>query len=112
MRITYDAATDTAYLSLRAVRQGEPLGPTLLLEGDRDFPGAVALDFGEEDGRAVGLEFQTASACLPAELLAAAVRTDARSLADRYAERVAPRLGARLRLPGHRPTKPGRDVRH
>ena len=112
MRITYDAATDTAYLSLRAVRQGEPLGPTLLLEGDRDFPGAVALDFSVEDGRAVGLEFQMASACLPAEFLAAAERTDGRSLADRFTERVAPHLEAGLRAVGTRQGRSARDVRH
>ena len=32
MRLTYDATTDVAYLSLRAVRRGEPLGPTLLVQ--------------------------------------------------------------------------------
>jgi uncharacterized protein YuzE len=110
VRLTYDATTDVAYLSLRPVRPGELLGPTLLLERDRDFPGAMALDFGLEDGRVVGLEFQMASSCLPAALLATAERTDAEGLAARLAERVAPRLGARLRLSGHRPVQPRRDV--
>jgi uncharacterized protein YuzE len=74
MRLTYDATTDVAYLSLRPLAQGECVGPTLLLETDRAFVGFVALDFSLADGRAVGLEFQRASACLPAELLATAER--------------------------------------
>ena len=48
MRLAYDATADVAYLSLRAVRRGEPLGPTLLVEPDRDFPGLVTLDFSAE----------------------------------------------------------------
>ena len=35
MHLTYDAATDAAYLSLRPLAQGECVGPTLLLETDR-----------------------------------------------------------------------------
>ena len=81
MFFTYDATTDVAYLALRSTGPADVLGPTLLLENDRDFPGVVALDFGLLDGRVVGLEFQAASACLPAELLAAAERIDGRHLA-------------------------------
>ncbi len=110
MHLTYDATTDVAYLSLRPTRPGEPLGPTLLLEHDRDFPGAVALDFSVEDGRVIGLEFQVASACLPAELLAAAERTNGRGLAQRYDQRVAPHLAARLRSPGSQRRKGGHHV--
>jgi uncharacterized protein YuzE len=91
MRLTYDATTDVAYLSFRATGPADVLGPTLLLEHDRDFSGAVALDFGLLDGRVVGLEFQAASACLPVELLAAAERVDGEHLA-RIAEM---RLGRR-----------------
>lgn len=94
MRISYDATRDVAYLALRSLREGEHLGPTLLLETDRDFAGAVALDFSAEDGRAVGLEFQMASSCLPPALLASAERSDGRSLAARFGERVAPHLEA------------------
>ena len=112
MRLTWDASTDVAYLSLRPVRPGEMLGPTLLLENDRDFPGSVALDFSQVDGRAIGLEFQMASACLPAVLLAAAGRTDGRSLAARFDQRVAPHLAAELRSAGGRPGRRRRDVRH
>jgi uncharacterized protein YuzE len=92
MHLTYDATTDVAYLALRATGPADVLGPTLLLEHDRDFPGAVALDFGLLDGRVVGLEFQAASACLPAELLAAAERVDGEHLV-RIAEM---RLGRRV----------------
>jgi uncharacterized protein YuzE len=88
MRLTYDATTDVAYLSLRPLAQGEPVGPTLLLEEDPAFDGTVALDFSLVDGRAVGLEFLRASVCLPAELLAAAEPNDGRHLADRVAARL------------------------
>ena len=104
MHLTYDATTDVAYLSLRPVANGEPVGPTLLLETDSEFPGFVALDFSLADGRAVGLEFQRASACLPAELLATAERRDGLSLGDRFAERLPRHLaGASCpnRQPGH-----------
>jgi uncharacterized protein YuzE len=92
MRLTYDATADVAYLVLRVTGPADILGPTLLLEHDRDFAGAVALDFGLLDGRVVGLEFQAASACLPAELLLAAERIDGEHLA-RIAEM---RLGRRV----------------
>lgn len=110
MRLTYDATTDVAYLSLRPARPGELLGPTLLLEHDRDFRGAVALDFSVQDGKAVGVEFQVASACLPAELLAAAERTDGQGLADRYDDRAAPNLAAHLRSSGSQRRKGDHDV--
>jgi uncharacterized protein YuzE len=100
MRLTYDATVDVAYLSLRQVAPDELLGPTLLVEHDREFPGAVALDFSLADGRVVGLEFQRASACLPAELLAAAERTDGSSVAARLDERVLRHLEADLRALG------------
>ncbi len=102
MRLTYDATTDVAYLVLRPVRPGERLGPTLLLENDRGFAGAVALDFSEVDGRAVGLEFQMASGCLPAELIAGAERTDGASLAARLDERVAPHIPPDVSVAGDR----------
>ena len=102
MRLTYDATTDVAYLSFRATGPADVLGPTLLLEHDRDFAGAVALDFGVLDGRVVGLEFQAASACLPVELLAAAERIDGRHLA----RIVEMRLGRRAQSPrAGRPTR-------
>jgi uncharacterized protein YuzE len=37
MRLTYDATSDVAYLSLRPLAQRESVGPTLLLETDRAF---------------------------------------------------------------------------
>jgi len=112
LTLSYDAEVDVAYLTLRQLARGELLGPTLLLEHDRDFPGAVALDFGAVDGRAVGLEFQMASACLPAELLVGAARTDGQSLAARFDERVGRRFAAELRAPGGRRKPVGRDVAH
>ena len=81
MRLTYDATTDVAYLTFRATGPADVLGPTLLLETDHAFAGFVALDFSLRDGQALGLEFQMASACLPAELLAAAERVDGGHLA-------------------------------
>lgn len=65
LRLTYDATVDVAYLALRPTGPNDVLGPTLLLENDRAFGGAVAADFALADGRLVGLEFQMASACLP-----------------------------------------------
>ena len=103
MRLTYDVTTDVAYLSLRPVANGEPVGPTLLLETDDAFAGFVALDFSLADGRAVGLEFQRASACLPAELLATAERVDGRHLA-RIAEM---RFGRRVQ--SSNAARPGRS---
>lgn len=88
LKLTWDATVDVAYLTLRPTGPADVLGPTLLLEHDRAFAGAVALDFGLLDGRAVGFEFQMASACLPAELLAQAERTDATSVSDRLAARI------------------------
>lgn len=76
LRLTWDATTDVAYLSLRPAAPGTRLGPTLLVEPDPAFPGLVALDFCEGDGRVLGLEFLDASRCLPPELLAAAERVD------------------------------------
>jgi len=93
MRLTYHATTDVAYLSLRSLAAGELLGPTLLLETDREFGGAVALDFSLTDGQVVGLEFQMASACLPAELLASKGRRDGEGLSDRLEERIIRRTG-------------------
>jgi uncharacterized protein YuzE len=107
MRLTYDAATDVAYLSLRPLAHGECVGPTLLLETDRAFAGFVALDFSLADGRAVGLEFQRASACLPAELLATAERRDGQGLGDRFAER----FGRHLAGPAGSPRQTGRGRR-
>jgi uncharacterized protein YuzE len=88
LRLTYDATTDVAYLALRPTGPADLLGPTLLVEPDRSFPGVVAMDFALEDGRVVGFEFQMASATLPAELLARAERVDGRGVSDRFAERI------------------------
>ena len=76
LKLAYDAEVDVADLTLRPTGPADVLGPTLLLESDGAFTGAVAMDFGLLDGRVVGFEFQMASACLPAELLAQAERTD------------------------------------
>ena len=93
--LTWDATTDVAYLSLRDAGPADVLGPTLLLEPDRAFAGVVAMDFSLADGRVVGFEFQFASACLPAELLASAERIDGGHLT----RRTEARLGRRLRAP-------------
>ena len=111
MRLSYDAMTDIAHLTLRPISPDELLGPTLLLENDREFPGAVAVDFSLSDGRVVGLEFQNASACLPADLLAGAVRDDGMNAERRLGERVLRRLGTGLRVTGGRPAA-GRDRSH
>lgn len=87
-KLTWDAEVDVAYLTLRPTGPADVLGPTLLLEHDRAFAGAVAMDFGLLDGRVVGFEFQMASACLPAELLAQAERTDGMSVSDRLGARI------------------------
>lgn len=76
MHLTYDPAADAAYLSLRELLPGERLGPTPLLEVDREFAGTVALDFSLTTGEAVGIEFLDASRCLPAAFLATAYRLD------------------------------------
>jgi len=88
LKLTYDAIADIAYLSLRPTGRADVLGPTLLLEGDRAFAGAAAMDFGLLDSRVVGFEFQMASACLPAELLAQAERSDGRNVSDRLEARI------------------------
>jgi uncharacterized protein YuzE len=103
MRLTYDATTDVAYLYLRDVRPDELLGPTLFVEPDPEFPGFAALDFSLTDGRVVGLEFQRASACLPAELLATATRGDGQSVQQRLDERVLRRLRGSSGLTGPKP---------
>ena len=92
MHLSYDATVDVAYLSLRPLRPGEQLGPNLLMEPDRDFPGTIMLDFSADDGEVVGLEFGMASRCLPALLLATAERTDGEHLSSRLAERVTRRF--------------------
>jgi hypothetical protein len=77
VHLMYDATTDVAYLELRPTGPADEVGPTLLLfEHDPAFAGAVGLDFGMADGRAIGLEFQFASATLPPALLLAAERID------------------------------------
>ena len=87
LKLTWDATTDVAYLILAPTGSADVLGPTLLLENDREFGGAVSADFTVADGRIVGLEFQMASACLPPAMLAAAERIDGEHLARRMAER-------------------------
>jgi uncharacterized protein YuzE len=111
MHLTYDATTDVAYLSLRPLGPDEVLGPTLLIEPDRAFLGAVALDFSLADGRVVGLEFQRASASVPAELLAAAERADGTNVERRLEERLLRRLGAGFRTAGS-PRAGGRGRTH
>ena len=95
IRVTYDATTDVAYIALRATGPTDVFGPTLLLENDRAFHGAVGADFTLGDGRLVGFEVQMASRCLPAELLATAERIDGHHVALRFGERVERRLDAR-----------------
>ena len=103
MRLTYDATTDVAYLSLRDLLLEELLGPTLFVETDPEFPGFVALDFSLTDGRVVGLEFQMATACLPAELLVTAESSDGQTVQQRIDERVLRRLRRTSRVPGSTP---------
>lgn len=105
VHLVYDATLDVAYLRLRALRPGELLGPTLLLEGDPAFTGSVAVDFSLEDGVVVGLEFLDASRSLPADLLARAERSDGTNGGDRLGERVLRRLVAGLRTSA--PPRPG-----
>lgn len=90
--LTYDATTDVAYLVLVTTGPADILGPTLLLEGDAAFRGAVAADFTLADGRLVGLEFRFASASLPATWLANAERIDGDHLRRRFQERVERRI--------------------
>ena len=93
IKLTYDATTDVAYLVLAPTGSADILGPTLLLEHDPAFAGAVSADFTAADGRLVGLEFQFASACLPASWLAAAERIDG----DHLFRRMEERFGRRMR---------------
>ena len=92
LKFTYDATTDVAYLVLADIGPADVLGPTLLLESDPEFAGAVSADFTVADGRLVGLEFQKASACLPAPWLAAAERIDGEHLARRFEQRFERRM--------------------
>ena len=85
--LTYDATADVAYLVLRPTGPSDVLGPTLLLENDRAFAGAVSADFTLADGRLVGLEFRMASACLPPDLLVTAERIDGQNAMRRLDER-------------------------
>ena len=94
LNLTYDATTDVAYLVMAPTGPADVLGPTLLLEDDPEFAGAVSADFTIADGRLVGLEFQMASACLPAAWLAAAERIDGEHLARRFEQRFERRTRA------------------
>ena len=96
IRVTYDATTDVAYIALRATGPTDVFGPTLLLENDRAFHGAVGADFTLGDGRLVGFEVQMASRCLPAELLASAERIDGQHLSQMLHMRVGRRLDSRM----------------
>lgn len=93
--VTYDATTDVAYIALRSTGPADVFGPTLLLENDRAFRGAVAADFTLADGGLVGFEIQKASVCLPAELLASAQRIDGQHLSRMMDVRVGRRLDGR-----------------
>jgi uncharacterized protein YuzE len=90
--LTWDATTDVAYLTLAPTTDADRLGPTLLLENDPEFNGAVAADFTVADGRLVGLEFQMASTCLPPALLARARRIDGEHLRQRLDQRLGRQL--------------------
>ena len=90
--LTYDATTDVAYLVMAPTGPADVLGPTLLLENNAEFAGAVSADFTVADGRLVGIEFRTASACLPAPWLAAAERIDGDHLARRVEQRFERRM--------------------
>ncbi len=92
LKLTYDATTDVAYLVMAETGPADIFGPTLLLESDPEFAGAVSADFTVADGRLVGLEFQLASACLPVAWLAAAERIDGEHLARRVEERFGRRM--------------------
>ena len=91
---TYDATTDVAYLVLCPTGPADVLGPTLLLEPDKEFAGAVSADFTVADGRLVGLEFRNAAASLPGPWLLAAERIDGEHVFRRMEERVGRRLRA------------------
>ena len=98
LALTYDATVDVAYLALHPTGPADILGPTLFLEHDRAFAGVVGMDFGLIDGRVVGFEFLMASACLPAELLAAAERSDGRSVSERFGARILRGFGGGVAL--------------
>ena len=100
LTLTYDATVDVAYLTLRSTGPADVLGPTLLLEQDRAFAGVVGMDFGLIDGRVVGFEFLMASACLPAELLAAAECSDGRSVSEHLGARILRGFGGDMALGG------------
>lgn len=102
--LTYDATVDVAYLVLRPTGPGDILGPTLLLENDRAFAGAVSADFTLADARLVGLEFQMASTCLPPDLLLSAERMDGQNVLRRLDERWERRI-AMGRRPGRGPER-------
>jgi len=107
MHLTYDATTDVAYLQLRATGPQDVIGPALILEADRAFFGTVIADFLLVDGCLVGFEFLSASACLPAELLASAERIDGQHLERRFGECLG-----RLMANGMPPEKTRRARRH
>ena len=92
LRLTYDAFTDVAYLTVTATGPTDLLGPSLRVEDDAQFAGVVSVDFHVSDGRLVGLEFQSASTCLPADWLAAAERIDGEHLSRRIEQRISRRL--------------------
>ena len=94
LKLTWDATTDVADLVMAPTGPGDILGPTLLLETDPEFAGAVSADFTLADGRLVGLEFRMASACLPAAWLAAAERIDGEHAMRRFEERFDRRMRA------------------
>jgi uncharacterized protein YuzE len=106
IHLTYDGKTDVAYLQLRATGPNDVIGPALILEHDRAFPGVVIADFTLIDGVLVGLEFQFASLCLPAELLAGAERIDGQHLMRRFGEHIG-----RLLANGLPPEKKGTSSR-
>ncbi len=88
MHLTYDGKTDVAYLQLRATGPTDVIGPALILEHHRAFPGVIIADFTLIDGVLVGFEFQFASLCLPAELLVSAERIDGQQAMRRFGERM------------------------
>jgi uncharacterized protein YuzE len=106
IHLTYDGKTDVAYLQLRATGPNDVMGPALILEHDRAFPGVVIADFTLIDGVLVGFEFQFASLCLPADLLAGAERIDGQHLMRRFGERIG-----RLLANGLPPEKKGTSSR-
>ena len=97
LKLTYDATTDVAYLVMAPTGPTDVLGPTLLLENDEQFAGAVSADFTVADGRLAGLEFRNASASLPPAWLVVAERIDGEHLYRRMEER----FGRRARTAGY-----------